>query len=396
MTRARKQGFTLIELLVVIAIIAVLIALLLPAVQQAREAARRTQCRNNMKQIGLALHNYHDAHGTFPPGGAMHIPENDLRRIKECDPSKGSRAPWQVLILPYIDETPRYNRFNMSRPFYTRWDKSFDAEIQGLDGATPADRLVSADGVANDGNTYWGDRDSPKGYRCPSNPGFSKDAYILTYFACQGGGNTFWPYLTKDNSRRKFNPLGPRFNTTSSDPLTGAGSSAQGRLFWDNGMFYPNSAVRISDIRDGASQTVMLGETAYCILKRNYEASEGGRFFGSSWSSSPRGSGAPSMLSCAATFDPINRPQQWINDPSPGPYGWDQVLLLGGSIAGHAQQQNGFSSWHVGGAHHAYGDGRVAFISENIDLYTYQLMGPIADGLTPNTVAAIDGPGPIP
>src|SRR3954451_15240789 len=93
-----KRGFTLIELLVVIAIIAVLIALLLPAVQQAREAARRTQCRNNLKQIGLALHNYHDAHKIFPPGETSNGTD---------DPLYG-HGPG-VDILPYIDQATVYN-----------------------------------------------------------------------------------------------------------------------------------------------------------------------------------------------------------------------------------------------------------------------------------------------
>ncbi|ODA35003.1 DUF1559 domain-containing protein [Planctopirus hydrillae] len=98
----RRSGFTLIELLVVIAIIAILIALLLPAVQQAREAARRTQCKNNLKQVGLALHNYHDTHNTFPPGNIPNSPLNN----------HGPTA-W-VHILPYVDQAPQYNRINFS------------------------------------------------------------------------------------------------------------------------------------------------------------------------------------------------------------------------------------------------------------------------------------------
>src|SRR4051812_6730319 len=93
-----KRGFTLIELLVVIAIIAVLIALLLPAVQQAREAARRSQCKNNLKQIGLALHNYHDTANTLPPGWIG-------------DPTgsnAGNRWGWGTMILPYLDQAPLY------------------------------------------------------------------------------------------------------------------------------------------------------------------------------------------------------------------------------------------------------------------------------------------------
>ena len=94
----RSRGFTLIELLVVIAIIAVLIALLLPAVQAAREAARRIQCVNNLKQLGLAVHNYQEAHGSFPPGQLLYMNWQDL----SC----------QIPLLPYLEQQPLYNAFN--------------------------------------------------------------------------------------------------------------------------------------------------------------------------------------------------------------------------------------------------------------------------------------------
>jgi prepilin-type N-terminal cleavage/methylation domain-containing protein/prepilin-type processing-associated H-X9-DG protein len=100
----RKKGFTLIELLVVIAIIAILIALLLPAVQQAREAARRSQCRNNLKQIGLAFHNYHDSLNCFPPSSSYNLP---------AAVSNGQHT-WVEHVLPYIDQAPLYNQINFS------------------------------------------------------------------------------------------------------------------------------------------------------------------------------------------------------------------------------------------------------------------------------------------
>src|SRR5712672_3144627 len=105
-----KRGFTLIELLVVIAIIAVLIALLLPAVQQAREAARRTQCKNNLKQLGLALHGYHDAFQVFPPGYVAGSPFKD----GETDTSPG--WGWPAMILPQFEQGALHDSINFSLP----------------------------------------------------------------------------------------------------------------------------------------------------------------------------------------------------------------------------------------------------------------------------------------
>src|SRR5438128_4894448 len=121
--KRRRLGFTLIELLVVIAIIAVLIALLLPAVQMAREAARRTQCKNNMHQLGLAMHNYHDVHRVFPAEviwwtwvpNALH-------------PAGANFFTHKVAILPYMDEAPIYNSINFNFGCRCCWS-SADADV---------------------------------------------------------------------------------------------------------------------------------------------------------------------------------------------------------------------------------------------------------------------------
>lgn len=144
-----RRGFTLVELLVVIAIIGILVALLLPAVQAAREAARRMSCGNNCKQLGIALHNYHDSHGVFPP-----------ESIWSYDPPSG-RQPrnytWISLMLPYLEQQPLYNDINFKQPIWNQVDGSGN-RIVGLQLkilTCPSDPAISRDnGVGSHGMSF--------------------------------------------------------------------------------------------------------------------------------------------------------------------------------------------------------------------------------------------------
>ncbi|HAW30013.1 MAG TPA: prepilin-type cleavage/methylation domain-containing protein, partial [Planctomycetaceae bacterium] len=145
-TSKKRRGFTLIELLVVIAIIAILIALLFPAVQQAREAARRSSCKNNLKQLGIALQNYHDTHNVFPPGGVIGdcagSPPTNLTGLQECGSGQSLGGNWLLYILPQMEQS-------------SLWEKA--API--LNAKDPLDNM----------NNIFG-HFSPVAYRCPSHP----------------------------------------------------------------------------------------------------------------------------------------------------------------------------------------------------------------------------------
>ncbi|QDT54255.1 Type II secretion system protein G precursor [Caulifigura coniformis] len=152
MAASRRHGFTLIELLVVIAIIAILIALLLPAVQQAREAARRTQCKNNLKQLGLAMHNYHDVHNGLPVG-----------QYGCC------WGTWMVSVLPFVEQGPLFNAYEHNRKYGTTLGPADDARY-----SSPVNRTVVQTRLA----VYTCPSDTPGIY---STNNYTKHNYLVNF-----------------------------------------------------------------------------------------------------------------------------------------------------------------------------------------------------------------------
>jgi len=196
---SRKRGFTLIELLVVIAIIAVLIALLLPAVQQAREAARRTQCKNGLKQIGIALMNYHETRTTFPPG-----------YVSLFDSSGNDTGPgwgWGAMILPEMDQAPLTGVATFGQPI-----------------EAPVNATIRVASLA--------------AYLCPSD-----------------SLRTPWPAVTRD---AVGNPTGTICQVAAGSYVGVFGVSEPG--VDGEGVFFRNSRVGIRDILDGTATTIIVGE----------------------------------------------------------------------------------------------------------------------------------------
>jgi len=228
---SRRRGFTLIELLVVIAIIAILIALLLPAVQQAREAARRSTCKNNLKQVGLALHNYHDTHRVFPPGTIHAGIENCNRQI----PTGGqvlNHTCYQML-LPFLDQAPLYQQFNFSLP---------SGQGKHATGCTPTAPTTNQYGLVT----------SPVPvFLCPSDPGVPFVSTADATYHAQSGWKTSYGVASAFRGG------------TWTSSWAGTTSTSKGTLG-------PNGAARFASIQDGTSNTMVLIETPLAKTSVNY------------------------------------------------------------------------------------------------------------------------------
>jgi prepilin-type N-terminal cleavage/methylation domain-containing protein len=336
----RSRGFTLIELLVVIAIIAILIALLLPAVQQAREAARRTQCRNNLKQIGLALHNYHDNFSKFPPGAVA-----DPRSIPggACPPRTGGGATrenatgitWTVSILPYIDLAPLYNVFDFSIPFASRH--------------VTINPVNNRNGFLQYPLANMGGHASPTAFLCPSDPRGGTGGVLLNYVGCMGGGDDCV------------------FNATTC-PFGAQCAGGAGRLYWNNGALHIQSTVDFGKMTDGASNVYLVGETKY-MRKQGDPGVAANNYPGWSSGLDILNTVNTSTQTIAAAVLPINFKRTDI-PLAAGGYDWNDS----------GQFMRMFGSYHVGGCHMLMGDGSVSFLSENMDLTIHRGLGARNDG----------------
>jgi len=330
-----RRGFTLIELLVVIAIIGVLIALLLPAVQAAREAARRAQCINNMKQLGLAIHNYESSQGSFPMGNMR-----GSREFDNCATFWGHT--WVSYILPYIEGGSQFNAVNYSR-------------------------------VYNSVSQFTAFRMKNATFLCPDdtkNTDLTQSGFIATfqtsYAAVRGlTENMYYSWGTGATA-----PNADRCGAIDSEGIFGA-----------------NIAFKIADILDGTSGTMMVGEQSRFQEEPSGSTfnfgNVGGAFGGPDWvtgvqtwpgdirvtsgaylvprlNALPVKNGGPACLTSTGPFayPTLGNPPGWVNSPA--------CLDLG---------QFGFRSKHPGGANFLFGDGSVKFIKQTVDKNTYRALG---------------------
>lgn len=301
----QRHGFTLIELLVVIAIIAVLVAILLPAVQQAREAARGSQCKNNMKQLGIALHNYQETHGVMPfatiCGSNAAIPA-------ASGGTSNSRQSWFHMVLPYVDQGALYNIYA---------PRIQNNEFPG--GWPEANKIVT-------------------GFMCPSdpeNPKLTNQGFHGNYVVCHGSG-----------------------------AMPGSGSFAP-----TDGMFYALSKVKLTDVKDGTSNTAMTGELK--LVRDGAPIAAGSVSCGSPHDLRGRYHNTYHGGHTFTTMRPPNTPIGDVLQYGQGTLDAPVRQCLSGGNEVHAR------SHHTGIANIGMADGAIRSVSENIDQTLFAGMGTI-------------------
>ncbi|WP_337175611.1 DUF1559 domain-containing protein [Paludisphaera sp.] len=327
-TSHRNRGFTLIELLVVIAIIAVLIALLLPAVQAAREAARRAQCTNNLKQLGLAAHNYVSAHETFPLGAFYMWPQ-------ACGRWKQAQS-FFIGMLPYLEQGSASNAFNYNlHPYYADNSTIMSMGMSSL--WCPSDGEVANPVIAAEPRNFLGS--------CSGVPaGAVPVPWRLQHNSYAGNAGMYPNY-----------PSGP----SGVDPDYAAKTGQA------NGVVYFGSAVRLSSITDGTSNTFFAGERAFNKIQPPASRNVWFLWFSSAFSDT--------ML---LTYYPLN-PHTRLTVSAAD----DAVMVLSGG--GNAYTVAA-SSNHPGGANFAMADGSVRFIKDSISTWTFDAATLLPVGVTRN------------
>ena len=343
--RASRRAFTLVELLVVIAIIGILIALLLPAVQAAREAARRAQCTNNLKQLGLALHNYHDVSNVFPPAGLDYGvgsgSEPAGKLIKNCH--------GLVLLLPFIEQSTIYQKLDFRQ-----------CMSNGKGGCWCTQGQCSASGAPIAGDSVLSGNAALlctkiAGFVCPS------DGYPDTASTC---------YFYTDTSTL---PSGATLHKTNYD-FAVDGTNDSNFAFWSTTiprtrMFGQNSFMRIADVLDGTSNTVAINELTH--MARDNGGPEGNLWsmrtyysYGSDLARDIGGSG----------YQGIN---VWAIPPS-----WWGWMNPHDPIVGQVADQNMAASMHPGGENSLFADGSVRFIAQTTAFNVLQAISTPQSGET--------------
>lgn len=324
---SKRSGFTLVELLVVVAIITVIVALVLPAVQQAREAANRTSCRNKLKQIGVALHGYHETHRVFPPG---------FVQSNVTDASQHVGFAWGIFLLPGLDQQGLYEKLNFNSPACP--NKTLPVWRCPSDNGTekPATwTSVSVGAEVGDCTVITGTPPAPV------------TTSGQTAAQCASAGGTWVGSGTYQTSR----PAVPYASRASY--VGNFGSTALTSLAGSTGVFAANSRVTSRDITDGLSNTFLVGERDMTLGQATYE--------GVHYDLTGGTLGVPSI-----TPSQSNAGRVVLGSVQPG--------------RPNSSGSSGFSSKHSGGCHMLLADGSVRFVPQTINATTWTNLGNRQDG----------------